>query len=366
MTTYVQTLSIGPEDGITLAVKDTIDIAGLPTRAGSPALDDAAPAAANADVVDLMLAAGARITGKTTLHELAFGVSGINDHAGTAVNAHFPDLIPGGSSSGSAAAVAEGSARVALGTDTGGSVRIPAACCGVWGMKPTYGRVSRAGVMPPASTLDCVGPFAATLTDLEWAMSVIAPGFTAERLEQARIGWFPGQADPAIDAAARAALDRAGITVTEIDLPSFMAAFDAGVSLINSENWAAVGPLVAGGRIHPAVAARIAAGEHVTAEDLAASEAVRARITAEIDAVLDTVDVIALPTLASAPPTLALARTDPTAVAVTRNVRAFNLSGHPALAMPLLPLDGAPVSLQLVGAKGADARVCAVAALLDT
>lgn len=365
MTTYVQTLSIGPDDGMSVAIKDTIDIAGWPTRAGSPALDDAAPAARNARVVDLLLAASAHIVGKTTLHELAFGVSGINDHAGTAVNARFPDLIPGGSSSGSAAAVAEGSARVAIGTDTGGSVRIPAACCGVWGMKPTYGLVSRDGVMPPVSSLDCVGPFAATLEDLEWAMSVIAPGFVPERLDSARIGWLPGQADLAIEAAVRSALDRAGIEVIDVALPAFTEAFEAGVSLINAENWASLGSLLDGGKVNPSVAARIAAGQHVTETQLAEAEAARARITAEIDALLDTVDVLALPTLAAPPPTVDLACADPTAVAVTRNVRSFNLSGHPALAMPLPPLSGAPVSLQLVGAKGADARVCAVAALID-
>lgn len=366
MTTYVERLSIGPADGIALAVKDTIDIAGHPTRAGSRALDDAAPATRNADAVQALLDAGARIVGKTTLHELAFGVSGINDHAGTAVNAHFPALIPGGSSSGSAAAVAEGSARIALGTDTGGSVRIPAACCGVYGLKPSFGRISRRGVMPERTSLDCVGPFAASLADIVWAMQAMDPTFRPETVTRARIGYLPGQASPEIEARVRAALDRPGISVEEIALPSFHEAFDAGVAIINSENWAALGPIQATGKVNPDVGDRIYAARLVTPEAVAGAEAVRARIRAEIDAVLARVDVIALPTLADAPPTLERARTDPTAVAVTRNVRTFNLSGHPALAMPLDPLDGAPVSLQLVGLHGRDALVCAVAGLLES
>ncbi|WP_434287799.1 amidase [Celeribacter sp. SCSIO 80788] len=366
MTTYVCPLDLGPADGITVAIKDTIDVKGVPTRAGSKALDDAAPATAHAEVVARLLKAGARIVGKTTLHELAFGVSGINDYAGTAVNVNFPDLIPGGSSSGSAAAVAEGSARIALGTDTGGSVRIPAACCGVYGLKPTYGRVSRKGVMPEVTSLDCVGPFANTVADIEWAMSAIDPTFAPEEVTNARIGYLPGQASPEIDAMVRGALSHESITVDDIALPAFMEAFTAGVAIINAENWAALGPIQTTGKVNPDVGDRIYAARLVTPEEVAASEEVRARITAEIDALFESFDVIALPTLSEAPPTLERARTDPTAVAVTRNVRAFNLSGHPALAMPLGALNGAPVSLQLVGPKGRDALVCAVAALLTS
>ncbi|SFK26118.1 amidase [Celeribacter neptunius] len=364
MSSYVSRFCLGTEGGVTVAIKDTIDIKGLPTRAGSKALEEAAPAADHAEVVQNLLDAGAEITGKTTLHELAFGVSGINDHAGTAVNAKFPDLIPGGSSSGSAAAVAEGSARIALGTDTGGSVRIPAACCGVYGLKPTFGRVSRKGVMPDATSLDCVGPFANSIEDLEWAMSAIDPTFTPERVESARIGYLPGQATPEIDAMVRAALEHEGTRVEEVTLPSFLAAFEAGVAIINAENWAALGSIQATGKVSPDVGDRIYAARLVTPEEVATSEEIRSRITAEIDALFTKVDVIALPTLSQAPPTLTRARTDPTAVAVTRNVRAFNLSGHPALAMPLGALNDAPVSLQLVGPKQRDALLCAVAGLL--
>lgn len=364
MSAFVCRCGLGPAGGVPVAVKDTIDVAGLPTRAGSAALEDAAPAAAHAEAVRLLLEAGARIVGKTTLHELAFGVTGINDHAGTAPNPLFPGLIPGGSSSGSASAVAGGEARVALGTDTGGSVRIPAACCGVWGLKPSYGLVSRRGVTPPVSSLDCVGPFARNLEDIEWAMAALAPGFTPERVETARIGWLPGLATPGMEAMARAALDRPGVRVTEITLPSWNAAFAAGIAIINAENWAGLGPLLRTGRVGEAVAARLRAAGAASPGAVAAAEAVRAAFTAEIDAALAAVDVIALPTLSAPIPTVEAGRADQTAVAATKNVRGFNLSGHPALAMPIGARGSQPVSLQLVGPRGRDALVCAVAALL--
>uniref|UniRef100_UPI0028AB14C1 amidase family protein n=1 Tax=Pseudomonas nitroreducens TaxID=46680 RepID=UPI0028AB14C1 len=165
MSTFVSEFILGG-DGKRVAVKDSIDIAGYPTRCGTRALADAAPAECNAFVVDAVLNAGWQIVGKTNLHELAFGVTGINDWTGTPVNPMAPDRVPGGSSSGSASAVAAGLADIALGTDTGGSVRVPAACCGIAGLKPTFGRVSRDGVHPAQSSLDCVGPFAANMADL--------------------------------------------------------------------------------------------------------------------------------------------------------------------------------------------------------
>lgn len=150
---YVARFTLGEGD-LSFAVKDTLDIAGFPTRAGCPALAANPAAEQHAEVVATLLGQGCVLTGKTTLHELAFGVTGINPWGGTPINPRFPDLIPGGSSSGSAAVVAAGGVDFALGTDTGGSVRMPAACCGILGLKPTYGRLSRAGVMPAHSSLD--------------------------------------------------------------------------------------------------------------------------------------------------------------------------------------------------------------------
>ena len=148
-----------PGDGPRLAVKDCIDVEGLPTTVGCQLIaEQASPAARDATVVAAARRAGARIVGKTNLAELCWSAVGVNPWSGTPVNPADPRRIPGGSSSGSAVAVAAGEADVALGTDTGGSVRIPAACCGIAGLKTTWGRVPVDGVYPLAPSLDTVGP----------------------------------------------------------------------------------------------------------------------------------------------------------------------------------------------------------------
>lgn len=136
-------------DGPHVAVKDVIDIAGTPTRAGSRAFADRPAAPTHARVVQSLLDAGCRIVGKTNMHELAFGMTGVNDWTGTPVNPRYPHLVPGRSSSGSATAVAAELCDWALGTDTGDSIRVPAACCGIVGLKPTFGRLSREGLIGP-------------------------------------------------------------------------------------------------------------------------------------------------------------------------------------------------------------------------
>ncbi|PWC39962.1 glutamyl-tRNA amidotransferase [Azospirillum sp. TSO35-2] len=349
----------------TVAIKDTIDIAGCPTRAGSRALADTAPAGEHAEVVAALLAKGWRIVGKTTMHELAFGTTGINQWAGTPTNPHFPAFVPGGSSSGSAAAVAAGLADAALGTDTGGSVRIPAACCGVFGLKPSFGRVSRKGVLPGRTTLDCVGPFAATMERLVACMAAIDPGFgTLPDPSGLTIGLVAVDADPAIAAAVRRAVEACGLPVRAVRLTGMAAAYDAGLSVINAETWAACGSLVAGGLVGPDVAQRLLAASRTTQDALDAAEAVRTSFTAEVDALLETTPILALPTMAGPPPQIDNAADTSRLVGMTTLVRPFNLSGHPAIAIPLPAIDGAPVSLQLVAAKGADERLCAVAALV--
>src|SRR5260221_14465421 len=141
---FVARMQLGA-DGLRVGVKDSIDIAGYSTRSGSRALADAAPAARHAAVVKALLEGGCRIVGKTNMHELAYGVTGINLWTGTPINPRYPDRVPGGSSSGSAVAVAAKLVDFAIGTDTGGSIRIPASCCGVFWLKPTYGPASREG-----------------------------------------------------------------------------------------------------------------------------------------------------------------------------------------------------------------------------
>src|SRR5579859_7635058 len=190
-----------PGGGPRLAVKDCIDTEGLPTTAGCQAIAErAAPAGRDAPVVAAARRAGARIVGKTSLTELCWSASGVNPWLGTPPNPLDPRRLPGGSSSGSAVAVATGEADVALGTDTGGSVRIPAACCGIAGLKTTWGRVSVKGVYPLAPSLDTVGPLGADLAAVERGMRLIEPGFTAGsgQLPVARVR---PETDPPVDPA---------------------------------------------------------------------------------------------------------------------------------------------------------------------
>ncbi|MBP0623712.1 amidase [Cupriavidus consociatus] len=373
MTAFVSRIRLGGS-GPAIAIKDSIDIAGYPTAAGSRALRDASPAAEHAEVVARLLDAGWSIVGKTTMHELAFGISGINDFAGTPVNPQAPDRIPGGSSSGSAAAVAAGEVRIALGTDTGGSIRMPAACCGVVGLKPTFGRVSRRGAHPAESSLDCVGPFADDVGGIVAAMAVIAPGFDALQAHgfgrSFRIGLLDDvQADPAILEAVASALRKSGFSAQRVRLDGMGAAYEAGMQIISAETWAAFGHLTGLGALQPDVEQRLLAACHVGRDDLLQAEVVRHAFMAQVDAVLDEVDAIVLPTLPGLPPTLAAVREGAPILGLTSLVRPFNLSGHPALTLPV-PLPGVPgvtisAGLQIVGRKRDDETVCAIATRIE-
>lgn len=364
MTIVVESLNIGGT-GPCVMVKDTIDIAGSPTRASSRALEQAEPARQHADVVQHLLDAGCRITGKTSLHELAFGTTGINHYTGTAINPRFPALIPGGSSSGSAAAVAAGLADFSLGTDTGGSVRVPACCCGVFGFKPTFGRVSRQGVMPAATTLDCVGPFAATLAMLIKAMAIIDPSFSpASTPASVKIGVLQVPASKAVNAVVQAALKASGQAFETVECADFEAAYSAGMVIINRETHAACGHLLATGKVGADIAGRLDVAGTMTDAAVADAEAVRERFTAQVDAALQQYDLLLLPTMPDFPLRVEDAADTRAVLGMTSLVRPFNLSGHPAVTLPLASPEGLPVGLQLVGAKGDDEALLAAATLL--
>lgn len=360
----VEQLALGA-DGPTVAIKDSIDIAGHATRAGSRVLAGAAPAGTHADVVQALLGAGCRIVGKANMHELAYGVTGINGWTGTPANPLYPGRVPGGSSSGSAAAVAAGLCDFALGTDTGGSIRIPAACCGVYGLKPSFGRVSRRGAMPAESSLDCVGPFARDLATIERAMAMLDPGFRSETAAPApALGVVTVDADGAVLTTIQDRLAASGVVLKPVALPGMKAAFDAGLTIIGAENWAAFGHLAQSDAMGADVRTRLRAAAAITAEDVAKAEQVRAAFTAEVDAALAGVDALVLPTMPDFPLTLDEAADARAAIRVTAFVRPFNLSAHPALSIPLEAPSGLPVGLQLVGRRGEDARLCAVARAL--
>ncbi|AHI67208.1 amidase [Burkholderia thailandensis] len=369
MTGFIETFSLGGP-GPTIAIKDTIDIAGRRTTGASRALADAPPAERHAEVVQRVLDAGWRIVGKANMHELAFGMTGINDYMGTPVNPQDPTRIPGGSSSGSASLVGLGLVDAALGTDTGGSIRGPAACCGVIGLKPTFGRVSRRGVAPVDSTLDCVGPFARDIATLAAAMAAIAPDFDARAAARAlaacRVAIVETDADAAVRAAVKRAVALADCAAASLRIDSLAAAFDAGLAVINAETSRAFGRFVGGGRLGADIEARLRAAAATTADDLAAAQRVRAYFSERVDRALADADVLVLPTLPALPITLAEARGGASVIAMSSLIRPFNLSGHPALSLPL-PLAGSPLraGLQIVGRKGADEQVCAVAARFE-
>ncbi|WP_425074802.1 amidase [Sagittula sp. S175] len=357
----VRPLNLGPASGLRFVVKDCIDIAGEVTASGCAALADRPPAAHHAQVVQDLLASGARVTGKAKTHELAFGMTGINAAFGTPVNPRWPERIPGGSSSGSAVAVAAGLCDAALGTDTGGSVRQPAICCGVYGMKPSFGRISRAGCDPRSSTLDCVGVFARTAAMLTRAMAAIDPSFAPVRLTQApRLARVKARdLDPAIGEPLVYGMMEGLPEVAYITLPGMGDAFDAAMTIIGCETFAACHRLLDDPRLGADVRARIAAAGRTTPAELGRAERIRDAFTAEVDAALVGADALITPALPTVPPLLTEADDPAKVLPLTRFLRPFNLTGHPAIVLPVRA--ELPLGLQIIGRKGEDARLCAIA-----
>ena len=361
MTTWLLKLD-APGDGPRLAVKDCIDVAGTPTTVGCPVIADRAqPAATDAAVVATARRAGARIVGKTNLTELCWSSSGINHWSGTPVNPLDASLIPGGSSSGSAVAVATGEADVGFGTDTGGSVRIPAACCGVYGLKTTWGRIPVGGVYPLAPSLDTVGPLGRDLAAIELGMRLLEPGFTAPGYDgPMTIGRLrplhPAAAvTPAIDAAVDAALAAAGFTTEDVPGADFGAALDAAGVLIDREGYlsnAHLGPDVRG--LTRANQRNMEIGAGLGAAEVATARREQDALRTVLAAALHRFPVLALPTLAIPPPVIGRLKAGLTALTAP-----INLAGLPALAMPVTVQPKIPVSLQLVGPDGGEETLIA-------
>ncbi len=343
----------GDGAGPRLAVKDCIDMAGLPTTAGCPVVAEMAePAVADAAVVATAREAGARIVGKTGLTELCWSASGINHWAGTPVNPRDPRRLPGGSSSGSAVAVAAGEADVAFGTDTGGSVRVPAACCGVAGLKTRHGRVPLKGVYPLAPSLDTVGPIGPDVAALEAGMRLLEPGFLAPdaagELTAGRITVpaSTGGADPAVDAAVDRALAAAGVAVTRVPGWDADAARSAIAALIDAEGFrsnAYLMPYLS--QLSPHVRRNLERGARLTPADRAAAERGRTAVRASFEALLADYPVLVLPTLLGEPPLLGGHGFQLTALTLPAS-----LAGLPALTLPVPAPDGVIASMQVIAA----------------
>ncbi len=373
-----------PLAGLPVSIKDLFDVAGEPTLAGSKALDDQPLAQRDAPVVARLRAAGAVLIGRTNMTEFAFSGIGINPHYGTPGNPYDRRLIPGGSSSGAAVSVGEGAAIVAIGSDTGGSVRIPAALCGIVGFKPTQTRIPRDGVIPLSTTLDSIGPLANSVACCAIADSVMAGEPPAELISAPppvpalalRLGVLQGFVleglAPEVASAfadACAALSRAGARIVDLPLAELneIPAINAGGGFAPIEAYAWHRPLLArrGDDYDPRVRTRIERASGMTAVDYIALCAARADLIARVAARTADFDALLMPTVAiTAPPIAAFERDEDYRrlnALILRNPSVINFLDRCAITIPIQRAGTPPVGLMVVGEHGADRRLLALA-----
>jgi aspartyl-tRNA(Asn)/glutamyl-tRNA(Gln) amidotransferase subunit A len=369
-----------PLAGLPVSIKDLFDVAGEQTLAGSKALDDRPPARFDAPIVARLRAAGAVLIGRTNMTEFAFSGVGINPHYGTPGNPYDRQRIPGGSSAGAPVSVADGCAIVAIGTDTGGSVRIPAALCGVVGLKPTAKRIPREGATPLSTTLDSIGPLANSVACCAIADAVMAGDpptapdpvpVDALRLGVPQSFVLDGLAPEVARAFADActALSRAGARVVDLPLDelSEYPRLSARGLLVNSEAFAWHEELLGrrGNEYDPRVRSRIEFGRDVSAAAYIRLCAARADFIARVAARTAEFDALLMPTVAiTAPPIAAFAQDDDyfrLNGLILRNTSVINFLDRCAITLPNQPAGTAPVGLMVVGEHGADHRLLAMA-----
>ena len=386
----------GPLHGIPIAVKDLFHMRGVRTTSGSKIFEKHVPEE-NATVVDRLEAAGAVIVGKLNMHELAYGITSANPHFGPVHNPWDLERSPGGSSGGSGAAVAANIVYGAMGSDTGGSIRIPAAFCGTVGLKPTYGRVSRHGAFPLGYSLDHMGPLTRSVRDAAMFLNAIAGydrrddassrrpviDFVPEEgcsLRGIRVG-FPEdfyfeRIDPDVESAVRGAIARAasmGAELKRIWLPDVAALNAIGQLTLLAEASAIMEPYLENrSQFGADVLSRLDQGRMISAVDYINAQRVRRRLREEFDELWQGVDCFLAPTTPNTAPrigenTIRLGgRDEDTRVASTRLVRGINVLGLPALSMPCgLSGGGLPIGLQIVGPAFEEAAVLKVAAALE-
>jgi aspartyl-tRNA(Asn)/glutamyl-tRNA(Gln) amidotransferase subunit A len=376
-------VSLGPLDGTILTIKDLFDVAGEPTRAGSKILaDEAKPADADAPVVRRLRAAGAVIAAKTNMTEFAFSAIGANPHFGTPGNPGDRARVPGGSSSGAGVAVADGMCEIAIGSDTGGSVRVPAALCGVVGFKPTKRRVPTDGAFPLSYTLDSIGPLARSVADCAKADAILA-GEDFAPLEPVALGGLRfGLAeglplDNLDDTVARAfetaikRLEGAGIRIVREKIALFaeLAETNPYGGISQSEGYAVHRDRVKrrAADIDPIVRTRIERGEAFSAADYVDLMRTRARFVRAMDRRLAAFDVLVMPTTPIVAPTIAEVA-DPKVfgarnVALLRQTSPVNFCDLCAISLPLPA--ALPVGLMLIARRGDDRRLLCIAAAVE-
>ena len=362
----------GPLAGLTFGVKDIYDIAGHQTGFGSPDwLATHGPATHTAPVVAALLAAGADMVGKTQTDELTYSLNGENPHYGTPINVNAPGRIPGGSSSGSAAAVAGGLVDFALGSDTGGSVRAPASFCGIYGMRPTHGRISLDGACALAPSFDAAGWFARDAGMLARVGSVllgnaasIAPGrmlLATDAIAMLDTGVAAALAPALAHISAKCGAP-ASVTVSPEGLPHWFQAFRI---LQGAEIRAQLGDWVAAARpqLGPGVRERMAWTATITTHQVAQARTLRVAVRDRMHALLADDAVLVLPTV----PDIAPLRNTPAAALDDFRARAMSLlciaglAGLPQVSLPLAQHEGCPLGLSLIAARGGDGLLLALA-----
>ena len=395
MERYQQGRPAGLLDGVPVAIKDEFDLVPYPTRVGTQVLGTNV-ATRDATAVSRLRKAGALLFGKANMHELGMGVTGFNPHHGSARNPYDPERYPGGSSSGPAVAVAVGLCPVALGADGGGSIRIPAALCGISGLKATWSRVSSAGQFPLAWSIGHAGPLAATLSDLTLAYGVLAgadendpwtqrqpevnlPNPESKLPDGLRIGVFVPWFEHAKPEVFRVCLDavetlqKLGLERKAVEFRGLEAARLAHLVAIASEMLSANAPhFRRKSRFGRDIRINLSLAEHLSATDYVKAQRVRTELMAALSKVFEEVDILITPTTArTAPPILpdvtTAGESDLTVQdELMRFVVPFNLTGHPALSVPCgYDPQGLPVGLQLVGRPWEEALLLRVGAALE-
>lgn len=384
----------GPLHGIPVSVKDLFDVRGTRTTAGSALFRDREPASGDATVVGRLERAGAVLVGKTNLHELAFGTTSTSTIFGPVQNPWKRGRIAGGSSGGSAAAVAAGLGLASLGTDTGGSIRIPAALCGVVGLKPTFGRVSRTGLLPLAPSLDHVGPLARSAEDAAVVLQAIAgadlsdpqasrepvPDYAASlelELDGVRIGALepsPAEATPEVGAAFREALivlEKAGAAVDTVRLETQAATREAARVVLFAESAHTYREALAERpeALFPDIRERLERGAAIPAVDYIEALRVRERVRPVVSELFGRFDILVSPMLpiTATPPDVPVVEVGgeelPVPVAATTHTREWNLLGNPAMSLPAgFDGEGLPLAVQVVGRPWAELLVLRVGA----
>lgn len=382
---------LGPLHGIPIAVKDLFFTAGIPTTAGSRIFKDFVPSE-DATVVRRLREAGAILLGKLNLHELAYGITSENPHFGAVRNPWDLNRIAGGSSGGSAAGVAASLCLASLGTDTGGSIRIPAACCGIVGLKPTYGRVSRDGVVPLAWSLDHVGPITRVVEDAALLLEVLAspdphdvtasslpvPQYSrmlGDSLKGVSIGlprdsfFDAAEVDPSVMAAVEEAmrvLQDAGARVEDVSIPLLRHAPAIQFLTIASEATANHGRLLRtrGRELGVDVRRRLELGEFLGASQYLRAQQARRLLMRQFDAALRQVNLLVTPTLPIVAPPLGAQTVTIRGIqkniqpVMTRFTSPLNLTGLPAISIPCgTTTEGMPVGLQIIGRAFDEATV---------